>query len=618
MKKFIGCIILVLLVTCTSLYAQEICDNGIDDDADGLVDLNDDDCFCPTLIPSSLIPNPSFEEMTCCPTANEMLECAVGWIQASAPTTDYVHTCGGYLGNTSIPAFAPLPFPDGEGGVGFRDGQAQAGINYKEYVGACLLEPMEIGATYRLDFFVGFRNNIPGSTSFNIAVFAANQCGNLPFGIDNYSIGCPVNSGDYVQIGEQFVSGSNEWVNVVFEFEATQAYEVIVLGPSCNPNSNFQLDPYFYVDRLALAESSEFGVPFTSITGSICENDLVLQVEEDPADTFQWYQDGVALVGETGHFILLTSVDNTEGSYTVVISTPEGCMLSQTYNLLIPPYYGNESVSICETESYNFGGETLTDPGIYETLYEAIDGCDSIAQLTLEVRLDSYETLLDTFCIGDTYFLHDIVATEEGTYETIIPNITGCDSIITLELSTIGTGAGIELGEDQIINLGASTTLDLLFYESIFTDFLWFDEGGNTLSDGLSVSMYQPVHTITVYCQAFSSFGCSAIDSMVVRVIPDPTLFVPNVFSPDGNGINDSFTFYPPISVDKVLSFHVFDRWGELVFHDNDISDIKNYKGWDGKINGALASQGVYCYMIHVLYLNGTEKTVAGDVLLLR
>jgi len=140
-------ILLVFLVLSISIsYSQEICDNGIDDDFDGMIDLNDEDCFCAKHIPVSLIPNPSFEEKTCCPKQNARLDCAVGWIQASAPTTDYVHTCGNYLGNTNIPAYAPLPFPDGEGGVGFRDGQRHAGSNYKEYVGACLTESMEVGS----------------------------------------------------------------------------------------------------------------------------------------------------------------------------------------------------------------------------------------------------------------------------------------------------------------------------------------------------------------------------------------------------------------------------------------------------------------------------------------
>ena len=104
--------LLLFIFVCLSsvCYGQEICDNGIDDDGDGLIDLNDEECVCSTFLPSSLIPNPSFEERTCCPMMNARLDCAVGWRQASAPTTDYVHTCGNYLGNTSIPAFAPSAF----------------------------------------------------------------------------------------------------------------------------------------------------------------------------------------------------------------------------------------------------------------------------------------------------------------------------------------------------------------------------------------------------------------------------------------------------------------------------------------------------------------------------
>ena len=66
--------------------AQEVCDNAIDDDGDGLVDYNDDECKCDGTVPTSLIPNPSFEELTCCPVSKDQLECAVGWVQASECT----------------------------------------------------------------------------------------------------------------------------------------------------------------------------------------------------------------------------------------------------------------------------------------------------------------------------------------------------------------------------------------------------------------------------------------------------------------------------------------------------------------------------------------------------
>ena len=72
----------LFILTCVSyqIEAQEICNNAIDDDGDGFIDFNDEDCVCNALLPSSLIPNPSFEDMTCCPTQNEQLECALSLI----------------------------------------------------------------------------------------------------------------------------------------------------------------------------------------------------------------------------------------------------------------------------------------------------------------------------------------------------------------------------------------------------------------------------------------------------------------------------------------------------------------------------------------------------------
>ena len=102
----------------------EICDNAIDDDGDGLIDLNDSDCNCPEVEPISLIPNPSFEDQECCPSNRSQMNCATTWIQASAPTTDYLHTCG-WMGWDDLPP--PLPFPDGEGCLGFRNGRPGGG-----------------------------------------------------------------------------------------------------------------------------------------------------------------------------------------------------------------------------------------------------------------------------------------------------------------------------------------------------------------------------------------------------------------------------------------------------------------------------------------------------------
>ena len=86
-------------------YAQEICDNAIDDDGDGLIDFQDNDCECEFIELRSLIPNPSFENMDCCPDQFFRLDCAPPWFTSIGTVPDYIHTCGwsGYCSTPSLP-----------------------------------------------------------------------------------------------------------------------------------------------------------------------------------------------------------------------------------------------------------------------------------------------------------------------------------------------------------------------------------------------------------------------------------------------------------------------------------------------------------------------------------
>ena len=111
---------LLALLFPIAVFAQEICNNGIDDDGDGLIDLNDPDCPCSTLIAAddlpSFIRNHSFEDRGCCPLGfvsppftPPWLDCALGWHQATSATSDYFNECG------YSPNGFNLPPPDGDG-----------------------------------------------------------------------------------------------------------------------------------------------------------------------------------------------------------------------------------------------------------------------------------------------------------------------------------------------------------------------------------------------------------------------------------------------------------------------------------------------------------------------
>lgn len=86
---------------------------------------------------------------------------------------------------------------------------------------------------------------------------------------------------------------------------------------------------------------------------------------------------------------------------------------------------------------------------------------------------------------------------------------------------------------------------------------------------------------------------------------------MPNVFTPDSDGIND---FFGPVSEGavEVLQFKIFNRWGEVVFNEN------TSQGWDGKYKDKAAPSDVYVYTIEFIKGNGTRELMSGDVTLIR
>lgn len=602
--KIIG----ISLLSFHCVYAQEICNNGIDDDNDMMIDLNDSDCQCDLLLPSSLIPNPSFEDRTCCPSNDRQLNCAVDWIQASSATTDYVHTCGTYRGNTG--ATPPVPFPNGEGIVGYR-----AGPN-KEYVGACLTEKMEVGESYRLSFYVGFQNNRTGSRVTDIAIFGATSCSDLPFGNVN-TADCPANYG-YDLIREQEVSGSNEWVEIVFDFEAEQGYDVIVLGSNCSFHPTMTGSSYFYLDQLTLAKKSSFGVPFESIDGRICDGDFALHIFYQNADSYQWYKDGIAIIGESDSRLSILPNSENEGVYQALIYTQGGCLLSAEYNLRVPPYYVFTEEEICENSFTLFGADTIRNQGIYQRTIPASDGCDSIIQLDMEILLNSNSTILDTICEGEVFSFLDVMATTGGRYNTTLINNIGCDSLITIDLHQIPKSDGIEIEDTLSIILGESTSISPIVIDRSLHSFSWADRG-LIISESVDLIDYVPTFNTKLRLEAVDQNGCIYRDSLTVLVDrSNIRLYIPNVFIPDSSPPNDHFRYFQNNTLEEVEQFSIYDRWGALLFEAKNIVDHNSFQGWNGKVNGKAALSGTYPYLITARYIDGTKIEHVGDITLIR
>ncbi len=418
------------------LLPIEICDNGIDDDEDGLIDLNDPDCDCPVALPQSLIPNPSFEERTCCPQDRSQLFCATNWIQASEPTTDYLHTCG-WMGWPDLPP--PLPFPDGNGCVGFRNGRVGNSSgpggpsvnnpNWKEYAGACLLNPLKAGTAYRFEFWVGFTKafNSPPTT---IVFYGSPDCGNLPFGINNNEFGCPTNGPGWVELGAVPISGALQWKLMEINVTPLQDLYAIAIGPNCNEEAQVT-NTYYFFDNLVLADVQQFEFKI-SATGNPCGSDFALNLPDRDTLQYQWYRNGVALVGETGPS--LQGIADEEGEYQVRVLGPNSCRVTPAYKLKIPFFTTFLDTLICFGDAVFFDKTLLDKEGEYVDTLQSYFGCDSIVHLRLQVTQEEADTVYAKIFANETYRLGNRGYKNPGEYDAVFASQNGCDSLVHLVL----------------------------------------------------------------------------------------------------------------------------------------------------------------------------------------
>ena len=93
--------------------------------------------------------------------------------------------------------------------------------------------------------------------------------------------------------------------------------------------------------------------------------------------------------------------------------------------------------------------------------------------------------------------------------------------------------------------------------------------------------------------------------------------FFPTAFTPNGDGLNDRFTF--SVLGATTIETAIYDRWGQRVYYDAaQPNGISSSYGWDGTFGGKEAPQDTYVYQLKITYFDGTTKSKAGTVTLMR
>ncbi len=542
----------------TNLLAQEICNNGIDDDADGLIDLNDSlDCNCATVIPQipgSVIPNFSFEDYTCCPSNVSQLNCANSWVQASIATSDYYNMCG----FTSVFAAPQLPPPDGTGYVGFITSQA-----YNEYVGTCLNSPLLAGTSYTISFYIAYGN---GDVTNILGLFGTPNCGDLPWG----GTACPVGSGSWQQLGSTnfTIAGNGAWQQISITFTPSVDIDAIALGNVCNSlNTAFN---YYYIDELTLNTTASFGSVVE--TGHLCTNDLMLY-ENFPTvgDSVQWFFNGIGLSGETSDS--LDGMVNGAGDYSVLnYLNGGGCELAE-YTISPPDYPAADFIYVsgnCLGDVFVFINDTATSPiQIDNWIWDMDDG----------TNISSYHAFYPFTTSGD-YDVSLIVETDVGCTDTLtIPVTVNPLPDVLFEFTANGISYQPGLG-DTILVCGNNpinfNNLSSIPNPGTINQYDWDfgDLGTSTLTN--PTHQYANLGFYSINLSATSDAACNGDFSCVLHIVDAPIAdysiadgcqnlpfnFVNNSTIGSGNIVNYSWTFGDQNSSAVLSPVHLYSTDG--------------------------------------------------------
>jgi len=142
-----------------------------------------------------------------------------------------------------------------------------------------------------------------------------------------------------------------------------------------------------------------------------------------------------------GDFFIFNGKKYTdEGIYSDTLKTTFGCDSILILDLIVDSSSTTYlNASICSGDKYNFGGTDYTKAGIYTNTLPSANNCDSIVILDLAVTTSAYDTLKTSICKGNSFSFNNIDYSLSGVYSYSIPMLSGCDSILTLDLQVNDT-----------------------------------------------------------------------------------------------------------------------------------------------------------------------------------
>lgn len=307
------------------------------------------------------------------------------------------------------------------------------------------------------------------------------------------------------------------------------------------------------------------------------------------------------------------------------------------------------------------GGSAIVNPNIPLTEVESADtyvltvsntqnGCSAMDEVVVTARITTPELSVETKPVscnstndggiqvtavtnGDAPFEYAITGLAfsaknqfefltPGTYTVTARDANGCEGSATITIAQ-PEALDVEIlsdlsGDPPSLIRGDSTSLQLLFSkpESDIVSITWSPD---SLSCANCTSLTVKPSIATTYTVRVTDIaGCRASDDITIFVQKVQRIFIPNAFSPNGDGNNDVFYISAGAGVESIKSLRILNRWGTMVFSREGFQPNDPTFGWDGSFNGERLPGNVYVVVAEIKMTDGTIVVEKGDVILVK
>lgn len=309
--------------------------------------------------------------------------------------------------------------------------------------------------------------------------------------------------------------------------------------------------------------------------------------------SYQWTTPDGTLEGNTQS---PTATAAAPGNYTLtVLNTENGCDSSATVTVLASGTFIT-GVTL-DTVQPNCLGEQLGSIGV-----SAVAG-----------GTPPYQYRLSGTPFSVSPFFEDLPI---GTYTLTVRDGAGC--IWVQEVGIVAPATlTLDLGPDVTIQSGDSITLRPKPSHPV-SSWRWVALPSLLGGQAPLVVTVAPQESQYVVLTAVDEAGCTAADTLRITVEKRRRIFLPDAFSPNGDGNNDTFTVFADQEVAIVNHLRIFNRWGGMVFERTDFAPNNPALGWDGLLDGQPLNTAVFVYSLAVTYRDGRTEWLTGEMVLMR